>query len=120
MLLLCWKPGQESAIHDHEGSSCAFRIVQGVSTEEVYRKTGKSRGETPLVESIGKTHYQPGEVCLAQDQAIHKILNESPKSDLVTLHIYSPPLHMNYYETEGGESGYRPPEASALRTGVRF
>ena len=113
MLLLCWKPKQESAIHDHEGSSCAFRIVTGTCTEDQYQKTGKARAGTQVVMPCRTITYQPGQICSAQDEAIHKISNQSSTVSLVTLHIYSPPLHMNYYETEQGDCGYRPPEASA-------
>src|SRR5262245_29129232 len=28
-LLLCWKSGQKSPIHNHKGSSCVVRVIQG-------------------------------------------------------------------------------------------
>ena len=36
-LLLCWLPGQRSPIHDHRGSGCAFRVVEGVVTRDALR-----------------------------------------------------------------------------------
>ena len=33
LLVLCWKNGQRSPIHDHAGSSCAVRVLRGVLTE---------------------------------------------------------------------------------------
>src|SRR5688500_12582187 len=32
-LVLCWRNGQRSPIHDHRGSSCAVRVLSGVATE---------------------------------------------------------------------------------------
>ena len=36
LVAICWTPGQNTPIHDHTGSDCAFLIVSGVSTETVY------------------------------------------------------------------------------------
>ena len=36
LVAICWTPGQDTPIHDHTGSDCAFLIVSGVSTETVY------------------------------------------------------------------------------------
>src|SRR4051812_1113344 len=33
LLALCWHSGHCTPIHDHQGSSCAFRVVEGVGTE---------------------------------------------------------------------------------------
>src|SRR5262245_5857896 len=38
IILLCWKGGQSSPIHDHIGSNCAVRVVYGVLTETVYER----------------------------------------------------------------------------------
>ena len=35
-LLLCWKTGQRSPIHDHHGSNCAVMIIQGTATETLF------------------------------------------------------------------------------------
>ena len=32
-LVLCWRAGQRSPIHDHSGSSCAVRVLEGIATE---------------------------------------------------------------------------------------
>jgi cysteine dioxygenase len=96
MLVMCWKPGQASLIHDHCDSSCGFKILSGVSTEIVYELTG----EENIVRPVSRRNYQMGELCLAHEGDIHKISNESSKNDVVTLHIYSPPLKMSCYEID--------------------
>src|SRR5262249_19233333 len=35
-LVLCWKNGQRSPIHDHLGSSCGVRVLRGTMTETLF------------------------------------------------------------------------------------
>lgn len=100
--VMCWKPGQSSAIHDHRESSCAFRILKGAATEIGYKLVSDvDRTAAPS----GSRKYELGEICSAQDGEIHKILNESGTDELITLHIYSPPLKMSVYEEIQNASG---------------
>src|SRR5215203_5640361 len=36
LLVLCWKNGQRSPIHDHAGSTCGVRVLRGVMTETTF------------------------------------------------------------------------------------
>src|SRR5262245_19105779 len=36
VLVLCWKNGQRSPIHDHVGSSCGVRVLRGTATETLF------------------------------------------------------------------------------------
>ncbi|MES2504199.1 MAG: cysteine dioxygenase family protein [Myxococcota bacterium] len=90
--LICWQAGQSSPIHDHQGSNCAFRIMTGVATEHVYEPI-----TADTVREIGVNTYQSGELCVAAGGDIHRIANAETVQPLVTLHLYSPPLRMNYY-----------------------
>src|SRR4051812_34435637 len=38
-LVLCWKPGQRSPIHDHANSICAVYTLDGLLSADNYRKT---------------------------------------------------------------------------------
>jgi len=103
LVALCWRPGQKSQIHDHASSSCAFRVIEGTVTERRFEKLADGR-----VRPVARTLIGPGEICAAQDEAIHEVCNLSDTDDLVTLHIYSPPLNMRTYELGAGvydESG---------------
>lgn len=98
-LILCWKPGQASPIHDHRGSACGVRVVQGTATEIVFEI-----GDGPMQER--ETHHlQAGGVCGSYDTDTHIVVNQHETDPLVTLHVYTPPLR-NYrrYERETGES----------------
>jgi cysteine dioxygenase len=87
-LVLCWRPGQRSPIHDHFGSSCGVRVLSGTCTETIFDRTPAGH--------IYPTHTQnlpPGHCCGSQDTDIHQISNiDAAGQDLVTLHVYSPPL----------------------------
>jgi cysteine dioxygenase len=86
-LLICWKPGQRSPIHDHRGSACAFRVLEGVVTETLYEPT---RGD--LACPVAMRWLPPGMVCATEDLDIHDVGNFERTAELVTLHIYSPPI----------------------------
>ncbi|MFQ5734568.1 MAG: cysteine dioxygenase family protein [Planctomycetaceae bacterium] len=86
-LLLCWRAGQRSPIHDHRGSNCAFRVLRGVATESTFERTS-----TGLVYPVESRRLTPGRVCASSDSDIHQVSNLEPSEDLVTLHVYSPPL----------------------------
>src|SRR5215813_2538909 len=38
-LVLCWRPGQRSPIHDHANSICAVYMLEGVLSADNYRRT---------------------------------------------------------------------------------
>lgn len=89
VLLLCWKQGQTTRIHDHAGSLCAVKILQGIGDETIYTSTGKTR----RVKAVKKTSIAQGSVTVSRDSDIHSLgASNSSKDPLVSLHIYSPPL----------------------------
>ncbi|HEY3242315.1 MAG TPA: cysteine dioxygenase family protein [Phycisphaerae bacterium] len=101
-LIICWRSGQRSPIHDHRGSSCGVRILQGVATETLFEKK-----ENGLVYATFSRELAEGSVCGSQDDDIHQMSNLQPAGhDLVTLHIYSPPLLvMGTYSLTDGRVG---------------
>jgi cysteine dioxygenase len=94
LLALCWRSGDFTPIHDHEGVSCAFRVVEGTGTEIRFSKTASG-----LICPVQSVAMEPGYICSANDPDIHQVANmQSPGTDLITLHIYSPPIKsMNTY-----------------------
>jgi cysteine dioxygenase len=93
-LVLCWHSGQRSPIHDHRGSSCAVKIISGVATETTFERAANG-----MLYAVGSRQLAAGDSCASQDADVHQISNLQPDgTDLVTLHIYSPPLYrMNMY-----------------------
>lgn len=87
-LILCWRSGQRSPIHDHRGSSCGVRVLEGTATETTFERSANG-----MIYARESRELAYGSVCGSQDADIHQMSNlQSDGRDLVTLHIYSPPL----------------------------
>ena len=95
LLACCWRSGHRTPIHDHRGVSCAFKVVEGDGTEIRFRETAS--GLICPTETIA---MPAGYICAAEDADIHQVANmQAPGGDLITLHIYSPPItKMHTYE----------------------
>ncbi|MBK1830037.1 cysteine dioxygenase family protein [Verrucomicrobiaceae bacterium R5-34] len=88
LLCLCWKSGQRSPIHDHASSVCGVKIIEGTGTETVFERTPSG-----YIKAVSSEDYSYGQVLVSEDADIHQVANlQSTDQDLVTLHIYSPPL----------------------------
>ncbi len=87
-LVLCWKNGQRSPIHDHKGSSCGVRVLRGTLTETLFELTPNGH-----VKALFSRDLLPGSVIGSEDTDVHQVSNlQLGDADLVTLHVYSPPL----------------------------
>lgn len=85
---ICWKSGQRSSIHDHAQTVCGVRVVEGTCTETVYKHCCKGQ-----VVPTGSCEMTKGQVCVSVEKDTHQISNlANDGGDLITLHIYSPPL----------------------------
>jgi cysteine dioxygenase len=87
LLLLCWRPGQISPIHDHAGSACIVRVISGTATEIIYEPAPNGL----LYPRIG-TRLSEGSITVSIDSDTHQIGNLEPMQNLLTLHCYTPPL----------------------------
>jgi cysteine dioxygenase len=105
LLVLCWKNGQRSPIHDHTGSTCGVRVLRGVATETAFGFAPHGR-----VKALGSRDLGPGTVCGSQDSDLHQVSNlQDGDADLVTLHVYSPPLRlMGTYSLLDNKRGHEP------------
>ena len=106
LLVLCWKSGQRSPIHNHAESTCGFRVLRGRATETTFELT-----PCDMIKAVRSTDMDAGSVAAMKDEAIHQMSNlQAEGTDLVTLHIYSPPLlkMQTYSLTEREVGEYRP------------
>jgi cysteine dioxygenase len=105
LLVLCWKNGQRSPIHDHASSSCAVRVLRGVMTETTFGFAPNGH-----VVALGSRELAAGGICGTQDSDLHQVSNlQAGGADLVTLHTYSPPLlWMGTYSIDSLERGREP------------
>lgn len=104
-LALCWKNGQRSPIHDHGQSSCGVRVLRGTATETQFEFTAHGH-----VKATFSRELYAGQVCGSEDDDLHQVSNlQEGNAELVTLHIYSPPLlHMGTYSITDLKRGIEP------------
>ena len=88
MLVLCWKPGQRTPIHDHNGSHSAVFVHEGILWETMFdydTETGLNYRSHRELRAGGLTGSEVPD--------IHQLGNPDVSGrDLVTIHIYAPPL----------------------------
>ena len=88
MLVICWRPGQKTPIHDHNGSHGVVRVQKGLMWETIF----KYDDEQGLCYDTGR-ECPTGTVTGAGVPEIHQLGNpEVSGQDLITIHIYAPPL----------------------------
>jgi cysteine dioxygenase len=87
-LVICWRPGQRSPIHDHSGSSCAVHVLDGIATETAFAQTAQGH-----VYATASADHPVGGLLGSFDTDTHQLSNlQPPGQDLITLHLYSPAL----------------------------
>lgn len=87
-LVITWRSGQRSPIHNHKGSACAIYVVDGTASEILFERSDHGSLYPARTE-----HYTAGTVCGSFDEDVHQIVNlQAAHKDLVSLHVYSPPL----------------------------
>jgi predicted metal-dependent enzyme (double-stranded beta helix superfamily) len=91
MLVLCWKPGHVTTIHDHAGSLNVTRVLQGRLTSRLFVPGGRPTPDRCLVRLASEDKLGPGDFSLVDRAEIHQLANTSD-ADLVTLHVYAKPL----------------------------
>lgn len=96
-LILCWKVGQHSPIHDHAGSVCGVTVLRGRVTETIYEPM-----PCGVMAPVCSAHKEVGESCASVDDDTHVISNYEAETDLVTLHVYAPKLgKIGIFDHEG-------------------
>jgi predicted metal-dependent enzyme (double-stranded beta helix superfamily) len=86
LVAICWLPKQASSIHDHGRSHCLYVIVEGEMQEEMFVLDADGRPRRTQARNFGR-----GQITIAAPTDVHRIVNATSEN-LVTLHVYSPPL----------------------------
>jgi cysteine dioxygenase len=91
VLVLCWRAGQRSPIHDHGSSICAVYTVDGKLSADNYRRTSSGHIRPDYSED-----FDQGSVLSIQTSEIHQVSNLNSADDLVSVHFYLAPLENNF------------------------
>ena len=88
MLVLCWRPGQRTPIHDHNGSHGGVKIFAGLLWETIFTYDAEAGLEYKTAREI-----RSGSVTGSDVPDIHQLGNPDVSGqDLITIHVYAPPL----------------------------
>jgi len=88
LLVLTWAPSQGSVAHDHSGSLCGLKVVQGRLSEQLFEQ-----GPDGQVRKTTATRLGAEQILVDPGVVVHALGNDSDSGELlVTVHIYSPPL----------------------------
>ena len=88
MLVICWRPGQKTPIHDHNGSHGVVLVQQGLMQETIF-SYNEDKG---LCFDSGR-ECPEGTITGAGVPDIHQLGNPDVSGrDLITVHVYAPPL----------------------------
>ena len=99
LVLLCWKAGQITPIHDHGGEECWVKIIDGEFKEVIYQLDDAE--ELKMVKSaVAKTN----DITYMIDfMGFHSLENLSDKKSM-SLHLYAKPIRScNSYDEESGK-----------------
>jgi cysteine dioxygenase len=89
LMVICWKPGQESPIHNHSGQRCWMAILEG-DMEEVYYFYDELH--QVLREGQRQIHPQGTVGFITDEIALHKVRPANKFSHGITMHLYSKPI----------------------------
>ncbi|HKG20492.1 MAG TPA: cysteine dioxygenase family protein [Blastocatellia bacterium] len=102
MLMLCWRSGQRTPIHDHGGSVGVVLVCEGQLTETMFARAPEGH-----VCPYDTFRWGPTALTGADVPDIHQLSNlQSAGRDMVTLHCYAPPLSvLNTYSPRSSKVG---------------
>jgi hypothetical protein len=104
--LICWLNQQDTGFHDHDVSSGAVYVCEGVLAEDRFHFQGDAFRET--------TRERPSGGAFDFDAAyIHRMRHPEGGGPATSIHLYSPALwRMGYYE--------RDPSGDLCRTSITY
>lgn len=88
LLIVCWSPGQESPIHNHEGSDCWMAILDGQVEELHYEYPERSGALEPVRSRI----CEAGNVAFIRDEIALHLVRPTGSERAASLHLYSTPI----------------------------
>ncbi|KAJ2616627.1 hypothetical protein H4S08_000709, partial [Coemansia sp. RSA 1365] len=94
LLILVWGENQASPIHDHAGSHCMMKLLDGQLDEDLFAWPANEAEESNLKKKRS-AGLNTNSVAYMHDKiGLHRISNPSSGKKAVSLHLYSPPYDM--------------------------
>ncbi len=103
LLLLCWGPGQESPIHNHEGQDCWMAVLDGELEEQRFHFP--EAGQSGPLEPFESKTFRAGNVAFIRDEmGLHRVRPAGGAARACSLHLYATPYgECNVYCPDTGQ-----------------
>lgn len=99
LLLLCWEPGQKTAVHCHNGQECWVKVVNGEFEEVMYTLDDNDFPKLQLKQTFSETQI----TSMKNPELFHSLENISSER-AITLHLYHKPItECRYVNVKTGE-----------------
>ncbi|MEW5305980.1 MAG: hypothetical protein WDW38_009909 [Sanguina aurantia] len=129
LIVLCWKKGQGSRVHNHAQSHCWLHVMQGTMVEALFAPPSElrrsksfnasapnipgvisSEAPCPFLMEVAEITLKVGDIGYISDASgLHSIRccdADPEQADGITLHLYSPPIkRVTLYEPDEGVGG---------------
>lgn len=100
LILLCWEPGQETPVHDHNGEECWVYALKGDMEEIRYQDSTKA---TERITESKRSKMLEGSVAYMDDNLGYHSLHNRTQERALTLHLYMKPIDScKIYDTAEG------------------
>jgi cysteine dioxygenase len=86
LILICWKPGDETPVHGHDEQKCWIYQVDGNMYEERFQE------EDGELVSCNQMVLSPGRLSYMEDGMGYHSLENKSSDDSMTLHLYISPI----------------------------
>ena len=87
ILLLCWRPGQQTSIHGHDGEDCWVYMIEGEITEVFYTLDVDN-----YLRKVRSHQILPNQLTFMNDKLGYHKLSSSNHFSSVSLHVYAKPI----------------------------
>lgn len=111
LLVLCWRPGQHTSIHDHAGSRNVTRVLRGVCTAREFQLARGVTRHGATVRMLDEERLEAGRRTAVERGSIHQLANGADE-ELITVHLYARPLD--------AINTYSPVDGSVRRLSIRY
>jgi len=88
-------PFLRSAIHDHAGSHCLVKILDGEIVETKFDWPNKEEEGKPLTVKSEERHKRDAVTYMHDKIGLHRVENQSHTKGAITLHLYTPPYRFD-------------------------
>jgi cysteine dioxygenase len=122
LMLLCWRAGASSPVHNHPQSECLMRMLRGSVRETRYRLREEARGDAPAacpLVRLCETTLVVGDVaCINDSIGLHRVENPHASDVAWTLHLYMPPYQSSLCFEEASGDFRQLPMTAACQSGA--